>query len=88
MGNENVGGSTIGYILGYTPNYYDPRPDTNGNYPDNPYADQNPLQLRDFAQNNVKVDRFIEAGTLKFQFIKTKQTDLRLALQGGIDFLT
>lgn len=88
MGNENVGGSTIGYILGYTPDYYDPRPDANGNYPANPYADQNPLQLRDFAQNNVKVDRFIEAGTLNFQFIKNKQTDLRLALQGGIDFLT
>lgn len=88
MGNENVGGSTIGYILGYTPNYYDPRPDENGNYPDNPYAEQNPMQLRDYAQNNVKVDRFIEAGNLNFQFIKNERTDLRLTLQGGIDYLT
>lgn len=88
MGNENVGGSTIGYILGYTPNYYDPRPDADGNYPANPYAEQNPLQLRDYAENNVKVDRFIEAGSLNVQFLKNDKTDLRLALQGGIDYLT
>jgi TonB-linked SusC/RagA family outer membrane protein len=87
MGNQNVSGSSIGYILGYTPNYYDPRP-VNGVYPDNPYADQNPLELRDKAINNAIVNRFIQAGKINFTFLRNENASLDLALQGGIDYLT
>jgi TonB-linked SusC/RagA family outer membrane protein len=89
-GNQNRSGSSIGYILGYTPSYYDPRP-VDGVYPDNPYiasANENPLELRDKAVNNAKVNRFIEAATLNVAFFSTPSASLNLALQGGLDYLT
>jgi len=88
-GNQNSSGTSIGYILGYTPNYWDPRP-VNGVYPDNPYvasANENPLELRDLAENNVKVNRFIQAGNLDITLFRTKTASLSLALQGGVDYL-
>jgi TonB-linked SusC/RagA family outer membrane protein len=89
-GNQNRSGSSIGYILGYTPGYFDPRP-VNGVYPDNPYvasANENPLELRDKAVNNAKVNRFIEAAGLNVAFFRTGSASLNLALQGGLDYLT
>jgi TonB-linked SusC/RagA family outer membrane protein len=89
-GNQNRSGSSIGYILGYTPNYYDPRP-VNGVYPDNPYvasANENPLELRDKAINNAKVNRFIQAANVDAVFFRNDNASLHLALQGGIDYLT
>ncbi|MDR2810945.1 MAG: SusC/RagA family TonB-linked outer membrane protein [Tannerellaceae bacterium] len=89
-GNQNRSGSSIGYILGYTPAYFDPRP-VNGIYPDNPYvasANENPLELRDKAVNNAKVNRFVEAANLNVAFFRTEKASLNLALQGGLDYLT
>ena len=86
-GNENNAGGTIGYIIGYTPNYYNPNP-VNGVYPDNPYSEpQNPLALRDKAINNVKVNRFIQSAAVNFKFIQNENTSLKLSLQGGIDYV-
>jgi TonB-linked SusC/RagA family outer membrane protein len=89
-GNQNRSGSSIGYIVGYTPNYFNPVP-VNGVYPDNPYvasANENPLELRDNAVNNAKVNRFIQAGNLDITFFRSQHASLNLALQGGIDYLT
>nr|WP_067057421.1 SusC/RagA family TonB-linked outer membrane protein [Mucilaginibacter sp. L294] len=86
-GNENNAGGTLGYIIGYLPNYYNPNP-VNGIYPDNPYSEnQNPLALRDKAINNVKINRFIESATANLRFIQTEHTSLKLSLQGGVDYL-
>ncbi|MES2063617.1 MAG: SusC/RagA family TonB-linked outer membrane protein [Bacteroidota bacterium] len=86
-GNENNAGGTLGYIIGYLPNYYNPSP-VNGIYPDNPYSEnQNPLALRDKAINNVKINRFIESATANLRFIQTEHTSLKLSLQGGVDYL-
>ena len=86
-GNENNAGGTLGYIIGYLPNYYNPYP-VNGVYPDNPYSEnQNPLALRDEAINNVKINRFIESVSTNLRFIQTEHSSLKLALQGGVDYL-
>lgn len=86
-GNENNAGGTLGYIIGYLPNYFNPYP-VNGVYPDNPYSEnQNPLALRDEAINNVKINRFIQAASFNLRFIQTEHTSLKLSLQGGIDYL-
>jgi TonB-linked SusC/RagA family outer membrane protein len=89
-GNQNRSGSSIGYILGYTPAYFDPRP-VDGVYPDNPYvasANENPLELRDKAVNNAKVNRFVEAANLNVAFFRTDKASLNLTIQGGLDYLT
>jgi len=86
-GNENNSGATLGYIIAFLPNYYNPYP-VNGVYPANPYSEgQNPLELRDKAINNVKINRFIESGILNFKFIQKENTTLKLSLQGGVDYL-
>ncbi|SHF85612.1 SusC/RagA family TonB-linked outer membrane protein [Pedobacter caeni] len=86
-GNQNVSGTSIGYIGGYTPNYYNPRP-VNGIYPDNPYsADQNPLELRDRGINNSKINRFIQAANLNLHFLQNEKANIKLAIQGGVDYL-
>ena len=86
-GNENISGGTIGYIIGYLPNYFNPRP-VNGVYPDNPYSEnENPLELRDKAINNSKINRFIQAATLNLHLVQSANTDVKIALQGGIDYL-
>jgi TonB-linked SusC/RagA family outer membrane protein len=86
-GNENLSGTSLGYIIGYTPNYFDPRP-VNGVYPDNPYSEnQNPLELRDKAINNSKINRFIQSANLNVYLLQKKDANLKLALQGGVDYL-
>ncbi|MET4139407.1 SusC/RagA family TonB-linked outer membrane protein [Pedobacter sp. UYP1] len=86
-GNENLSGTSLGYIIGYTPNYFDPRP-VNGVYPDNPYSEnQNPLELRDKAINNSKINRFIQSANLNVYLLQKKDVNLKLALQGGVDYL-
>lgn len=86
-GNENISGASIGYIIGFLPNYFNPRP-VNGVYPDNPYAEnENPLELRDKAINNSKINRFIQAANLNLHLLQTEQSDVKIALQGGVDYL-
>jgi TonB-linked SusC/RagA family outer membrane protein len=86
-GNENISGGTLGYIIGYLPSYFNPKP-VNGVYPDNPYSEnENPLELRDKAINNSKVNRFIQAATLNLHLVQSANTDVKIALQGGIDYL-
>jgi len=87
-GNENASGATLGYIIAFLPSYYNPYP-VNGVYPTNPYSEgENPLELRDKAINNVKINRFIESGIINFKFIQKEKTTLKLSLQGGVDYLS
>lgn len=86
-GNENESGTSLGYIIGYLPNYFNPRP-VNGVYPDNPYSEnQNPLELRDKAINNARINRFIQSANLNVYLLQKKESSLKLALQGGVDYL-
>jgi TonB-linked SusC/RagA family outer membrane protein len=88
-GNQNNTGASIGYNIAYIPNYFDLRPNAAGVYPDVDYGGprENPLAVTDKATNNSLVNRFIQSGTLNWQILDRSNSDLKLQLTGGIDYL-
>ncbi|RME92009.1 MAG: SusC/RagA family TonB-linked outer membrane protein [Bacteroidetes bacterium] len=87
-GNQNNTGGSIGYSLAYTPSYANLFPDENGNYPDNPYFNDNPIAIRDLGVNNQKVDRFLSAATLDIDLYQSSNSFLKFRMNGGIDYLS
>ncbi len=86
-GNQNNTGGSMGYALAYTPSYADLFPDEQGNYGDNDYFNDNPLAIRDLAENNVKVNRFITSFGLNWDILKTSQSILSFNMSGGVDYV-
>lgn len=86
-GNQNNTGGSIGYNIAYVPTYADLFPDATGNYPDSDYFNDNPVAIRDLATNNQKVDRFITAGVIDFDILRSPNTFLKLKINGGVDYL-
>jgi TonB-linked SusC/RagA family outer membrane protein len=86
-GNQNNTGGSLGYALAYTKPYVDLFPDENGNYPNNPYFDDNPLAIRDLAKNNQTVNRFITSANLSVDLLRSDNAHLKFVLNGGIDYL-
>lgn len=83
---DNGSGSSIGYNLANTPNYYDLRP-VDGVYPDNPYYRENPYSVRDNALNHNVVNRYVQGISLDATLLQRSNSTLRLTAQGGLDFL-
>ncbi|MFN7118629.1 MAG: SusC/RagA family TonB-linked outer membrane protein [Saprospiraceae bacterium] len=69
-GNQNNTGGSIGYTIANTPTYANLFPDANGNYPVNPYFNDNPIAIRDLGTNDENVDRFISAINLDVDLIQ------------------
>lgn len=86
-GNQNGSGASMGYTLAYTPTYAQLLPDSDGNYPDNPYFDDNPLAIIEHARNNLDVTRFIQSVKLDVDLFQREGSILSLNMAGGIDFL-
>ncbi len=88
-GNQNNTGASIGYNIAYIPNYFDLRPNAAGVYPDVDYGGprENPLAVTDKATNNSLVNRFIQSGTLNWQILNRTNSELKLSITGGIDYL-
>ncbi|WP_367388976.1 SusC/RagA family TonB-linked outer membrane protein [Lewinella sp. LCG006] len=87
-GNQNNTGGSIGYALAYTPSYANLFPDEFGNYPDNPYFNDNPIAIRDLGVNNQQVDRFISAATIDIDLYQSANSFLKFKINGGIDYLS
>ncbi len=87
-GNQNNTGGSLGYAMAYTPSYANLFPDELGNYPDNPYFNDNPLAIRDLAKNNVIVDRFVTSFGLNIDLLKTDNSFLTFNMNGGVDYLS
>ena len=87
-GNQNNTGGSLGYNLAYTPSYANLFPDENGNYPNNPYFNDNPVAIRDLGVNNQAVDRFISAGSINLDIFSNANSFLLLKVNGGIDYLS
>ncbi|MCB0639884.1 MAG: SusC/RagA family TonB-linked outer membrane protein, partial [Lewinella sp.] len=87
-GNQNNTGGSIGYSIAYTPSYADLFPDENGNYPNNPYFNDNPIAIRDLARNNQVVDRFLTAATLDIDLYQSTTSYLKFRLNGGVDYVS
>lgn len=87
-GNQNNTGGSMGYTLAYTPSYADLLPDENGNYPNNPYFNDNPVAIRDLGINNQKVDRFISAASVDVDIFTNDNSSLKFKINGGVDYLS
>lgn len=87
-GNQNNTGGSIGYSIAYTPTYANLLPDANGNYPDNPYFNDNPVAIRDLGINNQVVDRFISAASVEVDLFTKANAYLKFKLNGGADYLS
>ncbi len=87
-GNQNNTGGSMGYALAFTPSYANLRPDANGNYPVNPYFNDNPLAIRDLGTNNEQVDRFISAVSLDVDLFQGANSYLKFKANGGVDYLS
>ncbi len=87
-GNQNNTGGSLGYNIAYTPTYAGLEPDESGNYPDNPYFNDNPLAIRDLAKNTEDVDRFIAAGGLNWNIFQSPNSLVKFTFNGGVDFLS
>lgn len=87
-GNQNNTGGSIGYALAYTPSYADLLPDENGNYPTNPYFNDNPVAIRDLGRNNQAVDRFITAANIDLDIFSNASSFMKLKINGGVDYLS
>lgn len=87
-GNQNNTGGSMGYTLAYTPSYADLFPDEQGNYPSNDYFNDNPLAIRDLADNEFTVNRFITSFGLNWDILRTSKSFLSFNMSGGVDYLT
>jgi TonB-dependent starch-binding outer membrane protein SusC len=87
-GNQNNTGGSLGYAIAYTRSYRDLKPDANGNYPDNPDFNDNPFAIRDLAENNQTINRFITAGDLSIGLLQKSNYDLKLVINGGVDYMS
>lgn len=86
-GNQNGSGGSMGYALAYTPTYAQLYPDDEGNYPSNPYFDDNPLAVRDLAENSEDINRFVQSLSLDSDLYSTETSLLSFNIRGGFDFL-
>jgi TonB-linked SusC/RagA family outer membrane protein len=87
-GNQNNTGGSLGYSIAYTPTYASLQPDENGNYPTNPYFNDNPYAIRDLSVNNQVVDRFITSAVLDIDVFTNRTSFLKLKVNGGVDYLS
>jgi len=87
-GNQNNTGGSLGYSIAYTPSYADLFPDEAGNYPNNPYFNDNPIAIRDLGVNEQRVDRFITAAALDIDLLQTSNSFLKFKMNGGVDYLS
>jgi len=86
-GNQNGTGGSIGYDLAYTPTYAQLHPDVQSNYPNNPYFDDNPLEIINYAKNNEDITRFIQSLHLDADLYRGDGSVLSFKAKGGVDYL-
>ncbi len=87
-GNQNNTGGSIGYSLAFHPNYaFDIiRPNQDGTFNDTPYFSENPLRLIEVAENEQKVNRFLQSLALESQLYNNENSLLSLNIRGGLDY--
>jgi len=89
-GNENEGGLSFGYNLSSTRPWLNLFPDAEGNYPFNPsppFANGNPVFVRDQAINEDLNNRFIQGLKLTAKILNTERNRVKLIFGGGLDYL-
>ena len=84
-GNDN---NTVSYgvVLSGTPHFANLLPDADGNYPNSPFTDTNPLQTRDLADIGEVTNRFITSGRFGLDLFSNDSQTLKFIAEAGADF--
>jgi TonB-linked SusC/RagA family outer membrane protein len=87
-GFTNNDNRSISYWMTFpqSPTFVDLRQRDDGTWPDNPFANSNPLQTASLAKNDESVWRMIASTDLQIDAIETDEHTLRLSASGGVDF--
>ena len=83
--NNNNNDASIPYLVAIAPDYANLFP-VDGKYPNNPYANENPLALRDRGINDETTNRFLESFNSTLYLFRKDASSLRFAASGGVDF--
>jgi len=87
-GFTNNDNRSVSYWMTFpqTPTFVDIRQQADGTWPENPFANSNPLQTAALARNDEDVWRIITSGDLQIDALSTDEHSLRLSITGGVDF--
>ena len=86
--NNDNSGTTMGVSFVATPSWAQLLPDSDGNYPNNPYAASNFLETRDKVINNEAINRYIGGANVKATIFKRDNQSLKFAGRAGVDYYT
>ncbi|PAU94481.1 SusC/RagA family protein [Aliifodinibius salipaludis] len=84
-GNGGVG--SVVQAVAFTPPFAQLLPDENGDYPDNPFFQMNPLELIEYGVNRQEVNRFLQSLSANFKLYSSGAHTLNFNLDGGVDFM-
>lgn len=87
FGNDNTGAS-MGVAFVSTPSWVNIHPDSQGNYPNQPFGASNFLQTRDLITNRELINRTTSGGTATWKVFKSSKNSLNVIANGGIDYYT
>ena len=89
-GFTNNDNRSVSYWMTFpsTPSFVDLTRDENGDFPDNPFANSNPLETAANADNTEEVWRTIASGDLTIDALQTDNHSIRVLLTGGVDFFS
>ncbi|MCA9737450.1 MAG: SusC/RagA family TonB-linked outer membrane protein [Gemmatimonadota bacterium] len=89
-GFTNNDNRSISYWMTFpqTPTFVDIRPGADGEYPDNPFANSNPLETAGRALNDEEVWRMIASTDFTADLWSGDNQSLQLVATGGVDFFS
>ncbi|HKJ01096.1 MAG TPA: hypothetical protein VJ997_01540, partial [Longimicrobiales bacterium] len=87
-GFTNNDNRSISYWMTFpqSPTFVDLRQRADGTWPENPFANSNPLQTAALAVNDESVWRMLGSADLQIDAIENDEHTLRLGFSGGVDF--
>jgi TonB-linked SusC/RagA family outer membrane protein len=81
--NDNTG-TSFWMVFPKTPNFFD-LASTNGEFPENPFINSNPLQTAAYLNNDEDVWRFISSAKLTYNITASANSNLKLVSDFGVD---
>lgn len=86
LSNNDNTGTSPGLVLPFTPSFFDPRKDSTGAYPANPFERSNPLQTLNLITNKEDVWRALGTLTTKWAAVTGERHNLTFTAIGGADY--
>lgn len=88
LSNNDNTGTSPGLVLPFTPSFFDPRANSAGVFPTNPFERSNPLQTLQLLENKEDVWRAFGTVTTKFAALTGERHALNFTVTGGADYFS